>query len=297
MRIAIDIDSTLHHYWDAARRRAPSAASASTCPTTTSTPGRSAACATSSCARRRATRTPTRPSPAREPYPRRGRDRQRAGTRPGHLIHITSHRARALPPGHRGAGWTPSACTTTSSTAPTTRSAAAWSSASTSSSTTAPSTSRARRARHGRGDDRPPVEPGAVRGGGRRASAPTTGRASPPRSSRCWRGLRRARMTPARIRSRAARRPSDRRTSLAPAGEAAAGHRPARRYLPGVEPERQLNDWGRSERIEGLFDRTLVDFLYRCGSAARSRGSRTCRPTAARCWSPTTPARCRPTRR
>src|SRR3954449_7393757 len=35
-----------------------------------------------------------------------------------------------------------------------------------------------------------------------------------------------------------------------------------RAYLPGVEPERQLNDWGRSERIEGLIDR-LYDFYYR----------------------------------
>jgi 1-acyl-sn-glycerol-3-phosphate acyltransferase len=43
---------------------------------------------------------------------------------------------------------------------------------------------------------------------------------------------------------------------------------PARReddlrpYLPGVEPERRLNDWGRSERVEGFFDRTLYDFFY-----------------------------------
>ena len=36
-----------------------------------------------------------------------------------------------------------------------------------------------------------------------------------------------------------------------------------RRHLPGIEPERQLNDWGRSERIEGLLDRTVVDFFYR----------------------------------
>ena len=35
-----------------------------------------------------------------------------------------------------------------------------------------------------------------------------------------------------------------------------------RRYLPGVEPERQLNDWGRSERVEGFLDKTLVDFFY-----------------------------------
>src|ERR671931_250182 len=43
---------------------------------------------------------------------------------------------------------------------------------------------------------------------------------------------------------------------------------PARRdddlrpHLPGVEPERQVNDWGRSERVEGFLDRTLVDFFY-----------------------------------
>jgi 1-acyl-sn-glycerol-3-phosphate acyltransferase len=36
-----------------------------------------------------------------------------------------------------------------------------------------------------------------------------------------------------------------------------------RRHLPGIEPERQLNDWGRSERIEGLFDKTLIEFFYR----------------------------------
>jgi len=36
-----------------------------------------------------------------------------------------------------------------------------------------------------------------------------------------------------------------------------------RRYMPGVEPERTLTDWGRSERIEGLMDRTLVEFYYR----------------------------------
>jgi len=36
-----------------------------------------------------------------------------------------------------------------------------------------------------------------------------------------------------------------------------------RRYLPGVEPDRRLNDWGRSERIEGLMDKTIVEFMYR----------------------------------
>jgi 1-acyl-sn-glycerol-3-phosphate acyltransferase len=34
-------------------------------------------------------------------------------------------------------------------------------------------------------------------------------------------------------------------------------------HLPGVEPERRLTDWGRSERIEGAFDATLVEFFYR----------------------------------
>ena len=36
-----------------------------------------------------------------------------------------------------------------------------------------------------------------------------------------------------------------------------------RRHLPGVEPERRLNDWGRSERVEGVFDATVVEFFYR----------------------------------
>jgi 1-acyl-sn-glycerol-3-phosphate acyltransferase len=36
-----------------------------------------------------------------------------------------------------------------------------------------------------------------------------------------------------------------------------------RDQLPGVEPERQVTDWGRSERVEGLVDRVLYDFLYR----------------------------------
>src|SRR3954468_16186060 len=36
-----------------------------------------------------------------------------------------------------------------------------------------------------------------------------------------------------------------------------------RDYLPALEPEREVTDWGRSERVEGLFDRTLVDFYYR----------------------------------
>jgi len=36
-----------------------------------------------------------------------------------------------------------------------------------------------------------------------------------------------------------------------------------RALLPAVEPDRQLNDWGRSERVERVFDATLVEFFYR----------------------------------
>jgi 1-acyl-sn-glycerol-3-phosphate acyltransferase len=32
--------------------------------------------------------------------------------------------------------------------------------------------------------------------------------------------------------------------------------------LPAIEPDRQVTDWGRSERVEGLFDATLYEFLY-----------------------------------
>jgi 1-acyl-sn-glycerol-3-phosphate acyltransferase len=38
---------------------------------------------------------------------------------------------------------------------------------------------------------------------------------------------------------------------------------PHKRHLPAVEPERQVSDWGRSERVEGAMDRLLYDFLYR----------------------------------
>ena len=35
-----------------------------------------------------------------------------------------------------------------------------------------------------------------------------------------------------------------------------------RAYLPAVEPERQVTDWGRSERVESVIDRTAYEFLY-----------------------------------
>ena len=36
-----------------------------------------------------------------------------------------------------------------------------------------------------------------------------------------------------------------------------------RPHLPGVEPDRTITDWGRSERVEGVADRTLLEFWYR----------------------------------
>jgi 1-acyl-sn-glycerol-3-phosphate acyltransferase len=35
-----------------------------------------------------------------------------------------------------------------------------------------------------------------------------------------------------------------------------------RAHLPAIETERTITDWGRSERVEGLVDRTLYAFLY-----------------------------------
>jgi 1-acyl-sn-glycerol-3-phosphate acyltransferase len=35
-----------------------------------------------------------------------------------------------------------------------------------------------------------------------------------------------------------------------------------RDHLPGLEPERQVTDWGRSERAESLADRMVYEFLY-----------------------------------
>src|SRR5918996_1093249 len=51
--------------------------------------------------------------------------------------------------------------------------------------------------------------------------------------------------------------------------------RPAERMrelLPAIEPERRLNDWGRSERVEGAMDRTLVEFFYRYWFRAEVEG-------------------------
>jgi len=72
-------------------------------------------------------------------------------------------------------------------------------------------------------------------------------------------------------------RPMADRTSLSHTGDERAtdgddstqllpDRRPAQRMrelLPAIEPDRQLTDWGRSERVEGFMDQTLIEFYYR----------------------------------
>ena len=70
-----------------------------------------------------------------------------------------------------------------------------------------------------------------------------------------------------------------------------------RSYLPGVEPERQLNDWGRSERVEGFLDRTVIDFFYRYWFRCEVEGIENVPPTGAPSSSPTTRGRSRRTPR
>jgi 1-acyl-sn-glycerol-3-phosphate acyltransferase len=47
-----------------------------------------------------------------------------------------------------------------------------------------------------------------------------------------------------------------------PALPAAPATDDLRALLPAIEPDRRVTDWGRSERVEGLLDATLYEFLY-----------------------------------
>jgi 1-acyl-sn-glycerol-3-phosphate acyltransferase len=50
--------------------------------------------------------------------------------------------------------------------------------------------------------------------------------------------------------------------SAGPAERSPERREQLRDHLPGLEPERHITDWGRSERVEGIVDRTLYEFLY-----------------------------------
>ncbi len=45
-----------------------------------------------------------------------------------------------------------------------------------------------------------------------------------------------------------------------------------RGLMPAVEPDRTLDDWGRSERVERVFDETVVNFFYRYWFRAEVEG-------------------------
>ena len=64
-------------------------------------------------------------------------------------------------------------------------------------------------------------------------------------------------------------------TSIAGVAESPGANQtlPARRdLLPAIEPERQVDDWGRSERVEEFFDRTVGEFFYRYWFRAEVEG-------------------------
>jgi 1-acyl-sn-glycerol-3-phosphate acyltransferase len=69
------------------------------------------------------------------------------------------------------------------------------------------------------------------------------------------------------LRQAAAERPdADHDDALAlshePAATLAEREPDLRQYLAPIEPERHVDDWGRSERVESFLDRTLYDFFY-----------------------------------
>ena len=62
---------------------------------------------------------------------------------------------------------------------------------------------------------------------------------------------------------------------VAPTSERLPERLPAERsrdLLPAVEPDRRLDDWGRSERVEGFMDQTLIEFFYRYWFRAEVEG-------------------------
>lgn len=56
---------------------------------------------------------------------------------------------------------------------------------------------------------------------------------------------------------------ADRLALTPPVAAPHPAHPELRDLLPAIEPDRQIDDWGRSERVEEFFDRTLVEFFYK----------------------------------
>jgi 1-acyl-sn-glycerol-3-phosphate acyltransferase len=69
-----------------------------------------------------------------------------------------------------------------------------------------------------------------------------------------------------------ARSPDPEATEAAPDEVLPARRERPRELLPALEPDRRLDDWGRSERVEGFFDRTIVEFFYRYWFRAEVEG-------------------------
>src|SRR5947209_7626734 len=200
---------------------------------------------------RSASPTPTTTRRSSPPSPTTARSRRSAaGTRPGTSSRSPATAPSAATPRPR-TGWRASGWPTTSCGAPTTRSRAAGSSTSACSSTTRRSTSSARSSTAS-APRRSCIRGTARSARPRRSSARRTGL----RSNVCWRPC-----FPGSL----LRRMAQARTPLSehlPA-PASGSDVDLRDYMPGVEPERQVNDWGRSERVEDLLDKTVVEFLYR----------------------------------
>ena len=64
-----------------------------------------------------------------------------------------------------------------------------------------------------------------------------------------------------------------------------------RDLMPAVDSERSLDDWGRDERALTLAD-PMLNFYYRYWFRVEAEGIENVPATAARCSSPTIPARC-----
>ena len=273
MRIAIDIDSTLHHYWDQfaaiAKRRfgvdLPYEHAAHL--------GDHAAAARAGPRLRRGDATREQHVLAAEPYPGAveairalARGRATSSTSP-RTAHRGPRRDRALARADRAALRRALLLVRQG------RAAACELEIDVLIDDSPVNLLRAAEAGITRRHDHAPVEPRPVRGGGHRVRA-RTGRRSPQRAG-------------------AGARVSEHRALPAPDRRATRG-----RCCPRSSPTARSPTGAARSASRGCSTRTLYEFLYHYWFRCRGRGDRE-RPVrpAAPCSSPTTPARCRPTRR